>query len=214
MSLRFALLGILSVGPKSGYDLAVLFDRTVGYFWHAPHSQIYPELRRMEDAGLLAAEEVPRGPRGTKRIYTITELGLAELRRQASAVVPLERQRDPIRLRAAYLEYANPAAALAQFEAHIAHYEEWLGIWQAKIESLKRRDEPQLSARLASRPQAEHAAIVAAKVFAYEGLTARAEMEIAWARRGLKLLQEHAFSIGVLDADPATDDRLGPGGGA
>ena len=95
MNLRFALLAMLSADPKTGYELTGSFDRTVAYVWHAPHSQIYPELRRMEEAGLVEAEEVPRGPRGTKRVYEVTDAGLAELRRQASEVVPLERERDP-----------------------------------------------------------------------------------------------------------------------
>jgi DNA-binding PadR family transcriptional regulator len=204
MNLRFALLAMLSAGPKTGYELTGNFDRTVAYVWHAPHSQIYPELRRMEDAGLVTAEEVPRGPRGTKRVYQVTDAGLAELRRQASEVVPLERERDPVRLKAAYMEWSTPQAALAQLEAHIAHYEEWLGVWRTMIDALQRRDEPMLNTRLAARPEAEHDAIVAAKVFAYEGLVARAEMEIAWARRGLDLLREHAFAIGVSD-EPSSD---------
>src|SRR5690349_11626874 len=66
MNLRFAILATLSAGPRTGYDLTRRFDSTVGHIWHAPHSQIYPELRRMEQAGLVAADEVPRGPRGTK----------------------------------------------------------------------------------------------------------------------------------------------------
>jgi PadR family transcriptional regulator AphA len=208
MSLRFALLAMLSAGPKSGYDLTAVFDRTVGYVWHAPHSQIYPELRRMEAAEWVAAEEVPRGPRGTKRVYSITDTGIAELRREASEVVPIERERDVIRLRAAYLEWARPEAALSQFEAHIAHYTEWLGIWRAMISALARRDEPQLKLRLASRPPEDHDAIVAAKIFAYEGLIARAEMEIEWARRGIKLVRDHAFSLGTSHQPSTANEDL------
>jgi len=44
--------------------------------------------------------------------------------------------------------------------------------------------------RLKSRPETEHRTIVAAKVFAYQGMIARAKMEIEWARNGLRLLDE------------------------
>lgn len=188
MSLRFALLATLSAGPRTGYDLLRIFDSSVGYVWHAPHTQIYPELRRMEADGWLTSEEVPRGPKGVKREYAITDAGRAELRRQASEVVPPAPEKDPYRLKAAYLEFADPAAARAQFEAHIAHYKAWRDTWAGLAEALRRREYPLLADRLAATPPDQQELAVAAKVFAYEGLTARAEMEIAWARRGLELL--------------------------
>jgi PadR family transcriptional regulator AphA len=61
------------------------------------------------------------------------------------------------------------------------------------IGALERRDEPQLAERLAGLPDGQHDAVVAAKVYAYEGLVARANMEIAWARRGLDLARDGAF---------------------
>lgn len=196
MNLRFALLATLSAGPRTGYDVTRRFESTVGYVWHAPHSQIYPELRRMEDEGLVAADEVPRGPRGTKRAYRLTTAGRDELHRQASEVVPLQHERDPVRLWAAYLEFAEPEAAVAQLEAHIAHYEERLGAWTGMLGGLERRDDPQLAERLAGLPAAQHDAVVAAKVYAYEGLVARARMEIAWAERGIELAREGVFTTG------------------
>jgi DNA-binding PadR family transcriptional regulator len=195
MNLRFALLATLSAGPRTGYELTQRFDSTVGYVWYAPHSQIYPELRRMESDGLVAADALPRGPRGMKREYRLTDAGLDELRRQASEVAPPQRERDRVRLWAAYLEFAEPEAAIAQLQAHIAHYEEWLGIWTGMLGALNRRDDPQLAERLKRRPPAEHDAVVAAKVFAYEGLVARAHMEIAWARRGIELARAGTFTV-------------------
>jgi DNA-binding PadR family transcriptional regulator len=194
MSLRFAILATLSAGPRTGYDVTRRFDSTVGHIWHAPHSQIYPELRRMEQAGLVAADEVPRGPRGTKRRYRLTDEGMRELRAQASDTAPLQRERDPIRLWAAYLEFAEPDAVVAKLEAHIEHWEEWLGLWTGMIAALEGRDEPQLAERLAGLPPEEHDAVGASKTFAYEGLVARAHMEIAWARRGIALARDGAFT--------------------
>jgi PadR family transcriptional regulator AphA len=194
MNLRFALLATLSAGPRTGYDLTQRFDSTVGFVWHAPHSQIYPELRRMEQAGLVAADEVPRGPNSTKREYRLTDAGTAELRRQAGEILLPQNERDPVRLWAAYLEFAEPATVVAQLEAHIAHYEERLAVWTGMRDALDSRSEPQLAERLAGLPPARHDAVVAAKVFAYEGLVARAHMEIDWARRGIELARAGAFT--------------------
>lgn len=77
MSLRHALLGLLREQPASGYDLLQIFKLSLGNTWPATQSQIYPELGRLADAGLLTVSD--EGPRGRKE-YAITEAGLAELR--------------------------------------------------------------------------------------------------------------------------------------
>jgi PadR family transcriptional regulator AphA len=189
MSLRFALLALLSSTPRTGYDLLRIFDRSVAFVWHAPHTQIYPELRRMEAEGLLSAEELPRGERGIKRRYRLTEDGRNELSRLASIAVEPTREKDPYRLKAAYFEWADKDQARAQLKLHIAHYERWLGAWEQMARALRDRTDPILLERLAVRPEEEHNAIVASKVLAYEGLIARARMEIEWARSGLAMLE-------------------------
>jgi DNA-binding PadR family transcriptional regulator len=79
MSLRYALLGLLADEPASGYDLTRKFERGLQrYAWHAQHSQIYPELNRLANDGLVAV--VDEGARG-RRTYAITDAGRADLRR-------------------------------------------------------------------------------------------------------------------------------------
>ena len=80
MSLRYALLALLTAQPMTGYDLAKAFHSSVGHVWHAPDSQIYPQLRRMETEGLVTGTSVPWGPRGTKTRYDITDAGLTAFR--------------------------------------------------------------------------------------------------------------------------------------
>lgn len=190
MSLRFALLASLSARPRTGYDLLQIFDSSVGNVWHAAHTQIYPELRRMEDEGLLEGAEVPRGPRAHKREYRMTERGYEALRELASATVEPLPEKDPYRLKSAYMEWAAPGTARRQLELHLAHYEHWLGEWEAQERQIAGGTDPVVNERLAARPEPEHRMIVAAKVFAYQGMAARARMEIEWARSGLALLDE------------------------
>ncbi|MFI6598127.1 PadR family transcriptional regulator [Nonomuraea sp. NPDC050536] len=78
MSLRMALLGLLEVkGPASGYDLAKSFERSLNHVWQAGHTQIYPELVKMDSDGLIAVQS--EGARGRK-IYAITQEGMDQLR--------------------------------------------------------------------------------------------------------------------------------------
>ena len=53
MSLRYALLALLTSEPMTGYDISRRFQSSVGHVWHAHDSQIYPELRKMEAEGLV-----------------------------------------------------------------------------------------------------------------------------------------------------------------
>src|SRR3954463_4161486 len=77
MSLRHAVLGLLERRPSTGYELTQTFDRSLSTSWHARHSQIYPELAKLEAAGLIAL--VGEGARRSKT-YDITDAGRAALR--------------------------------------------------------------------------------------------------------------------------------------
>jgi DNA-binding PadR family transcriptional regulator len=60
MSLAHAVLTSLLEKASSGYDLARRFDKSIGYFWHATHQQIYRELARMEAAGWIEQRSARR----------------------------------------------------------------------------------------------------------------------------------------------------------
>lgn len=188
MSLRYALLALLRVGPLSGYDLQKLFSESVGHVWHAPDSQIYPELRRMETTGLIRGEEQARGERGHRRIYHATEEGAEAFFEWINEPMEYSRVRDPAHLRAAYLESADPEAAREFLTAHARQHTELLNRWQSEIERIRSGEHPMLQRRLAAIPESERERAIAFKVFAYEGLVGRAKAEIRWARRGLRLL--------------------------
>ncbi|MFS0734752.1 PadR family transcriptional regulator [Microbacterium sp. 1P10UB] len=188
MSLRYALLAILRVGALSGYDLQKQFSLSVGHVWHAPDSQIYPELRKMESEGLIEGEEQARGERGTRRVYHVTPAGDAAFLAWMSSPLEYARVRDPAHLRAAYLETTTPEAARAFLVGHIEHHEELREQWEIELRRIDARENPMLMRRLAQTPAEEQDRTVAFKRFAYEGLVERARGEIEWARRGLALV--------------------------
>lgn len=78
MSLAHALLGLLAVEPRSGYELTQAFKSDLGrYAWQAGHTSIYPELAKLADRGLVEVTE--EGARGS-RTYSVTRQGQDELR--------------------------------------------------------------------------------------------------------------------------------------
>ena len=75
MALEHALLVALSERPASGLELAKRFSRSIGFFWHATHQQIYRVLARMDADGWVRATEVPQQGRPDKQVYDVSPAG-------------------------------------------------------------------------------------------------------------------------------------------
>jgi PadR family transcriptional regulator AphA len=96
MSLPHAILGLLALEPATGYALTQTFSRSLGNAWPASHGQIYPELTRLEAAGLV--EVAGRGARRS-RTWQVTPAGSSELRRWLVEVEPSRGERSETALR-------------------------------------------------------------------------------------------------------------------
>src|ERR1700754_2512466 len=96
VSLRIAALGLLAQEPGSGYDLLKHFEKSMANVWPATQSQLYSELNKLADAGLIEVSDI--GPRGRKE-YRITETGRAELRRWVANPEPAPQFRSAELLR-------------------------------------------------------------------------------------------------------------------
>src|SRR5438477_2331009 len=68
------ILGMIAFGKRTGYDIKTFVDRTTRYFWAASYGQIYPELRRLEEQGLVRGRPEPSGGRA-RTVYELTEGG-------------------------------------------------------------------------------------------------------------------------------------------
>lgn len=118
VSLRFAALGLLAQHPGSGYDLLRRFDESMANVWPATQSQLYSELNRLADAGLIEVTDI--GARGRKE-YRVTAAGRAELRRwitDPSDDPPLRRP-DLLRV---FLLGELPAEAARKHFTSVAEY--------------------------------------------------------------------------------------------
>lgn len=202
MSLRHALLALLEAGAMTGYELTKHFDVSVDYLWHAPHSQIYPELRRMEAAGLIEAESMPRGERATKRAYSLTSSGADELVTWVRGHRPVPPVRDPRYLQAAYFEYESLEETRRHFVEQRDHYRSVQEHWRRHVTRLEHHETELLRRRLERAPEEAHEAIVAFKIHAYDGLIERAQAEVAWAERGLALVNQLTANSSVPAGEP------------
>ena len=79
--LKYAILGFLSYTPMTGYDIKLRMDRSTSHFWHAKLSQIYTTLKSLEQENCVNSSVVEQTERPDRRIYTITDCGLSELKK-------------------------------------------------------------------------------------------------------------------------------------
>jgi DNA-binding PadR family transcriptional regulator len=75
----YVILGMVSREARSGYEIKALVDNTTRFFWAASYGQIYPELKRLSEAGLVEGVDSPRGER-KRTVYAITADGEEELK--------------------------------------------------------------------------------------------------------------------------------------
>jgi DNA-binding PadR family transcriptional regulator len=75
----YVILGMVSGEARSGYEIKAVVDQTTRFFWAASYGQIYPELKRLSEAGLVTGVDSPTGGR-RRTVYEITADGEAELK--------------------------------------------------------------------------------------------------------------------------------------
>jgi DNA-binding PadR family transcriptional regulator len=73
-STAYVILGILHLSPHSGYDIKQLADLSTRHFWATSYGQIYPELKRLTESGLIKSEDASKGTR-QRTLYHLTAKG-------------------------------------------------------------------------------------------------------------------------------------------
>jgi DNA-binding PadR family transcriptional regulator len=127
VSLRYAALGLLAQHPGSGYDLLKRFENSMANVWPATQSQLYGELNKLAEAGLIEVTDI--GPRGRKE-YRVTKGGREDLLRWMTAADDDPPFRSAGLLRIFLLGEMPPGLARAHViavgehaDAQLAHYE-------------------------------------------------------------------------------------------
>lgn len=79
MTLTHAIATILLQADHTGYEISKEFDEKVSCYWQATSQQIYRELGKMQEQGLVRAAILPQTGRPDKKIYALTDQGREEL---------------------------------------------------------------------------------------------------------------------------------------
>lgn len=125
----YVILGMLSWRPMSGYDVKSIVDNSTRFFWAVSYGQIYPELQRLADAGLVKGEAEPGSAR-RRTVYRVTRSGRSVLRTWLAQEPTTFEQRDEALLKLFFAAAAPETAAASldakrEFhEAKVAHLRE------------------------------------------------------------------------------------------
>ena len=134
---RFAVLGILSYGPMSGYDIKKFYEQSVAGFWSESYGQIYPILKRLAEEELTTRSVHKQKGKPDRHIYALTEKGREEL--QQWLVEPTSRHigRHEILLKLMFGKQISVADNIHQIE----HFQNRQTNELKEIEILKKRFE-------------------------------------------------------------------------
>jgi PadR family transcriptional regulator, regulatory protein AphA len=96
---KFALLGMLSLCPGSGYDIKKMVETSIGYFWSESYGRIYPLLKQLTKEGLIRPQREPNRSRRERQAYAITRKGAKALEEWLRRKPRLEPNRSELLLK-------------------------------------------------------------------------------------------------------------------
>ena len=140
-STAYVILGMLRGEPRTGYEIKQAVDRSTRFFWAASYGQIYPELRRLEEAGLVKGAEDPHGGR-RRKVYRLTAAGRRELRRWLEEPPETFEVRDEALLKLFFSGAGTPGAARESVAAKRRAAEEKLATLRELEPAVEQLDDP------------------------------------------------------------------------
>src|SRR5579859_5397507 len=96
---KYAVLGMVSISPISGYMLKKAFEQSVANFWNESYGQIYPILKQLNDEGLTTSQAEKQAGKPERYVYTITDKGREELRRWLTEPIEYSVERNELLLK-------------------------------------------------------------------------------------------------------------------
>jgi DNA-binding PadR family transcriptional regulator len=175
MALAHAILATLMDCPCSGYDLRKYFESSVGFFWQASFQQIYRELGKLEEQGLVKSEAHVQQGRPDKKVFAVTGDGEAFLQEWIQTPCEMSPLRDDLLVKM-FAGFVVPRETiLVELKNHRSLHQERLAVYQQIQQST--------FANLGSLPEKD--------LFRYLTLRSgiRFEMEwLAWCEEAIALL--------------------------
>ena len=134
---KFAILGMLTAGPLSGYDLKKMSEQKLAHFWHESYGNLYPRLAELEAERLVSSKRERRPGRPDATVYTLTRRGWEEFREWMTVPAATERVRSELLLKVFFGAHAPVEESVRQIEAYREQQQELRATFEAMEEKLR-----------------------------------------------------------------------------
>lgn len=108
MDIKYAILGLLSWQPLAGYDLKKLIADSAVFYWSGNNNQVYRSLVDLHQAGLVSMDVQSQDNLPARKVYSITQKGLAELRARLVRTPELPEVRNSFLVQLAWADLLSP----------------------------------------------------------------------------------------------------------
>jgi PadR family transcriptional regulator AphA len=168
MSIRYAILGLLSWQPCSGYDLKKIISDSTAFFWSGNNNQVYTTLvqlhkKRLVEYTVQAQESLP-----AKKIYSITAAGRGALRQWVLSTLELPELHNTFLIQLSWADQLSPG----ELDDLLARYEE-----EVRMQLLMQQEK---NRRATSPDRSPREAFLWQKIA--DNITGSFENELAWIR--------------------------------
>lgn len=137
---RFALLGVLSLKPASGYDIKQFVKGSIGHFWSESYGRIYPLLKELTQEGLLAPQRGKKeSGRPERQVYAITSAGEAALAQWLERSPKNESPRSELLLKLFFCDHVAPEASAQHVREKKQLEEKNLTIYEQTARNIQQR---------------------------------------------------------------------------
>jgi len=118
MSIEYAILGLLSLRPLTGYDIKKMFEGSTVLYWSGNNNQIYTTLIKLHEKELISREIEIQEDRPPRKIYSITARGTAELKSWLLSEPEPPQLRHSFLIQLAWADQLSPDALDALLEKY------------------------------------------------------------------------------------------------
>jgi len=179
MALKHVLLGILSVGPRTGYSLHKIFWSPV----RPAVQQIYRTINEMSSEGLITLDRTDNVKQPHKNICSITDKGYSELNRWLEVSEPAQPIHEALMQKLVFAGNLDKKAIINHIKLYKEQRQKELLYYISRTPS-ELRMELQPSNSLLNELCVE---------LVLEYLRRRGEVEVAWARAAIELTKKYAY---------------------
>jgi PadR family transcriptional regulator, regulatory protein AphA len=184
MSIEYAILGILSWRPLSGYDLKKMIEGSTALYWSGNNNEIYRTLVSLHDRGLISREIQPQENYPARKVYTITAKGQEELKKWVLSKPTLPQRKHSLLIQ---LAWADQSAA-DELDALLQEYEDEISMETLLTSTQQQPKEGRLAYLDVSQARTKREAYLWGMIL--ENWSAYYQNELNWVRKLRQGLRE------------------------